>query len=234
MTEQEREQILLQAKAFFKEIVVERHIVNTKKCRRLKEFDINPFLNVYLANFLSGNGSPESMARALVYPRVLGTSITTSFGYHFQQFCNKILSGFASMISGMDIEFIDQIDGRKKYCQIKAGPNTINSDDVDTILNHFTAAKNIARTNGLSVGLDDFMVGVLYGSSNDLSQHYRRIQQHYPVITGQEFWHRLTGDPKFYFYLIEAIGEVANEVDGIDLLEDVIANLADEIRQTGI
>lgn len=137
------------------------------------------------------------------------------------------------MISGIDIEFIDQIDGRKKYCQIKSGPNTINSGDVDTILNHFTSAKNIARTNGLRVDIDDFIVGVFYGNSDDLSQHYRRIQQHYPVITGQEFWHRLTGDSQFFFYLIDAIGEVANEANSVVLLEDVIATLADEIYENG-
>ncbi|MFZ3101272.1 MAG: PmeII family type II restriction endonuclease [Desulfitobacteriaceae bacterium] len=225
--------MLTQAKVFFREIIAKNHIKNTRKCQHLSAFDVNPFLNIYLANFLTGDGSPESIAKALVYPRVLGTSITTSFGTNFQQFCNNTLSGFASMISGIDIEFIDQIDGRKKYCQIKSGPNTINSGDVDTILNHFTSAKNIARTNGLRVDIDDFIVGVFYGNSDDLSQHYRRIQQHYPVITGQEFWHRLTGDSQFFFYLIDAIGEVANEANSVVLLEDVIATLADEIYENG-
>jgi hypothetical protein len=29
------------------------------------------------------------------------------------------------MVAGIDIEFIDAIDGRRKYCQAKLGPNTI-------------------------------------------------------------------------------------------------------------
>jgi hypothetical protein len=40
-----------------------------------------------------------------------------------------------SVVHGIDIEFIDAIDGRKKYCQLKSGPSTINKDDVVTIIN---------------------------------------------------------------------------------------------------
>ena len=29
------------------------------------------------------------------------------------------------------------IDGEKKYCQLKSGPDTINKDDVETIAGHF-------------------------------------------------------------------------------------------------
>ncbi|MEI3611152.1 PmeII family type II restriction endonuclease [Pseudogracilibacillus sp. SO30301A] len=60
----------------------------------------------------------------------------------------------------MDIEFIDKLDGRKKYCQIKADPNTINHDDVTTIKNHFNGIRNLARTNNLQIGLNDLIVGV--------------------------------------------------------------------------
>ncbi|HJG21866.1 MAG TPA: hypothetical protein K8V64_02150, partial [Enterococcus durans] len=31
-----------------------------------------------------------------------------------------------SLSSGIDIEFVGRIDGMKKYCQIKAGPETIS------------------------------------------------------------------------------------------------------------
>ena len=54
-----------------------------------------------------------------------------------QGFISAIQNAVGSTTSGMDIEFTDQTDGRKKYCQLKAGPNTINADDVETIAGHF-------------------------------------------------------------------------------------------------
>lgn len=52
-------------------------------------------------------------------------------------------NSFGSMVSGIDIEFEDALDGRHKYCQVKLGPNTINKDDVVTIHNHFKDARNL-------------------------------------------------------------------------------------------
>lgn len=223
------DEIIEKAKDFFRKEIAPSHIENTKKLVKLKEFNLNPFLDKYKASFLTGNDDPESIARALVYPRVLGTSINTTFGNKLQKFCSDVLEGFASTTSGIDIEYIDKLDGRKKYCQIKAGPNTINKDDVDTIKNHFAVVKYLARTNNLNVGLNDLVVGVFYGTSQDLSGHYKRINEEYPVIIGSEFWYRLTGENDFYKRLTDAIGEVASEYDASELIEGVIKSLAKEI-----
>ncbi|MEG1427471.1 MAG: PmeII family type II restriction endonuclease, partial [Oscillospiraceae bacterium] len=135
MTEQQRQEILIKAKTFFRHNIAEKHKNNTEKLKHLKSFTVNPFLEKYLANFAFGDDTAESVAKSLIYPRILGTSISTTFGTQLQFFCNEVLDGYASMIPGMDIEFVDAIDNRKKYCQIKAGPNTINHDDVTTIIN---------------------------------------------------------------------------------------------------
>ena len=229
MNEKDRREILEKAKTFFRERIAKNHFSNTEKACKLKDYTFNPFLSKYLANFLTGNDDPKSVAKALLYPRVLGTSITTSFGTHFQYFCGTTLEGFASVISGLDIEFIDQIDGRKKYCQLKSGPQTINKDDVKTIIDHFNATKRIARTNNLTIGIDDLVVGVLYGTKKELSHNYRAIEKEYPVFVGQEFWHRLTGSENFYFDLIDAFGEVAKEFDGTKVLTKTIKKLSEEI-----
>ena len=235
MLEGERRNAILEnAKNFFREIITKNHIRNTKKCNQISEFNVNPFLYKYLANFLSGNNELESIAKALIYPRVLGTSITTSFGGNMQHFCSTILQGFASPISGIDIEFEDQLDGRRKYAQIKSGPNTINYDDVDTIDRHFQSVIGVARTNKLSIAIDDMILVVLYGEDSELNGHYRRVKERYPVIVGMEFWHRLTGDEDFYLDLIDAIGEVAIEVNGSDLLNEVIKELSEDIRRKGL
>jgi hypothetical protein len=230
LSEDALNQIIKKAKDFFKEEIVPSHKANTLKLTRLKEFNLNPFLDKYKASFLTGKDDPKSIARALVYPRALGTSINTIFGDRLQKFCSEVLEGFASVTSGIDIEFIDKVDGRKKYCQIKAGPNTINKDDIETIKGHFQGIKNLARTNKLSISLDDLVVGVFYGTPEDLSNHYKTINKEYPVIVGQEFWYRLTGELDFYQKLTDAIGDVASEVDGSEMIEEVIEALAKEIE----
>jgi len=223
-------EIIEKAKEFFKNEIVLRHIeVSCVKASRLSEYKINPFLSKYLANFLTGNNDSLSIARALVLPRIMGSSINTMFGMKIQQMMTTIFDGLGSTTQGIDIEFMDQIDNRKKYCQLKAGPNTINHDDVTTVINHFKGIKNIARTNSLNISLDDLIVGVIYGNKDELSSHYKKIGNSYPVFVGQDFWHRLTGDQDFYYKLIDAIAEVAIEVDGRKIIEETVQMLAKEI-----
>ncbi len=233
MDEQQTKAILAKAKLFFRTRIVERHQANTKKLAKLKNFTVNPFLDKYLANFAFGNNSPENIAKALIYPRILGTSISTIFGTQLQFFCNDVLSGYASTTSGIDIEFIDAIDNRRKYCQIKAGPNTINYDDVTTIKNHFTAIKHLARTNR-STDINpsiDCLVGVFYGNFAELSVHYKKINEEYSVLVGKDFWHHLTGSESFYDELINVFAEVAVEMDSRILIEQAITDLAGEISK---
>lgn len=230
MTSEEKQKILETAKDFFRTRIVPNHNKNTEKLVDLKEFKVNPFLEKYLAQYAFGDSSPESIAKALIYPRVLGTSITTSFGTIMQQFCNYVLSSYASTTSGIDIEFIDAVDGARKYCQVKAGPNTINKDDIPMIEGAFRGLINLGRTNGIRIASIDCIVGVLYGTPDELNGHYKKINEDYPVIVGQEFWYRLTGDQDFYDDLIDAFAEVANEMDSSALLERTINRLAAYIK----
>src|SRR3989338_4262786 len=138
MTETQRKKILFKFGDFFKRKIAVNHLSNLKKLTKFSEFDNNPFLFEYLSIFLSGKSDATSLAKALIYPRILGTSITTSFGQNLQNVAPNIFkSVLGSTTSGIDVEFTDHIDGRKKYCQIKSGPNTLNKDDVETIVNHF-------------------------------------------------------------------------------------------------
>lgn len=225
------EEIIEKAKDFFREVIAENHLKNTEKLKDIKEFNVNPFLIKYIANFLTGNDEPESIAKALIYPRALGTSLTTSFGANLQKFITRTLEGYGSTTSGMDIEFIDRIDGRKKYCQIKAGPQTINHDDVTTITNHFKSAINLGRTNGIPIANMDCVVGVFYGEEAELSQFYKTLSADYTVLVGKEFWHHLTGDKDFYAKITDAIGEIAIEFDGTDLLNNTINKLGKQLRE---
>lgn len=231
MTEEKRIEILNNAKEFFRKEIVTSHIGGAcKRASKLSEYNVNPFLFKYLANFLTGNDNAESIARALVLPRILGSSITTSFGMKMQKLIGELFQGLGSTTSGIDIEFIDALDGRRKYCQLKAGPNTINSPDVKTVIDHFNGVRNLARTNNLNVGINDMIVGIAYGEEAELSSHYKKIANTFPVIIGKEFWYRLTGKEDFYLDLIDAIGDVALEVDASKIVEKTISSLSLEIQ----
>ena len=234
MTEDQKKAIIESGKNYFRTSIIPNHIKNLQKLH-LKDFDINPFLINYLAAFLCGNTDPRSMAKALIYPRILGTSVNTSFGQNIQIFISQLaeVAGCASGIDGIDIEFIDAIDGRKKCCQCKAGPQTINKDDVDTILGHFKRLIGKARLDRISLQLDDMIVGVLYGER--ISANYKTIATTYPVYCGTEFWEHLTGDPNFYYQLAKAFGEVVEEdgIDGSSLILQKVEELAEEIKEKG-
>lgn len=226
MTKEEKIEVLQKFKEWFKGTLIESHINNTEKLKDLREFKINPFLLYYLANFLEGNSDYTSLAKALVYPRVLGTSITTSFGTLIQNFITKAFGAYGSTTRGIDIEFIDQCDGRKKYCQLKSGPQAINKDDVKTIKNHFKDIRNLARTNNLNLQPTDMIFCLLYGEEDEKNSFIKEVEEDYPVYIGREFWFRFTGDLSFYKDLILAIEEVSKEVDRKSYLEEIINEVA--------
>ena len=234
MTEAQKEAIIKSAKDFFRTLIIPKHLTNLRNLK-LSSFDINPFLINYLAAFLCGDTSPLSIAKALVYPRILGTSINTSFGQNTQIFISSLseIIGNASGIDGIDIEFIDAIDGRRKYCQCKAGPNTINKYNVATILGHFRKLIGKARLDRIPLQTDDMIVGVLYGDK--ISGNYKLIEQAYPVYYGAGFWLHLTGDDGFYYRLAKAFGEVVEEenINGKELIENKVQDIADEIVEQG-
>ena len=215
-----------------KQELVPAHRENTLKLKNLSEFNINPFLWTYLAFFLEGNKDYGSLAKVLVYPRVLGASISTSFGQRAQEFITRLFSdNFGSGIPGIDLEFIDRLDGRKKYAQVKAGPNVINRDDVTSIKGHFRALNNLAKTNHLDLKTTDMVFCLLYGEQDEKNGFVQELESDYVVIMGQEFWHRFTGDKDFYHDLIDTFGEVAVEVNMKKEIDEVINALSQEIKK---
>lgn len=236
MKEKDKKAIIESAKNYFKTVIIPNHLKGLKELK-LKDFNINPFLIHYLAAFLCGDTTETSLAKALVYPRILGTSINTSFGQNIQILISSLeeVTGGASGIEGIDIEFIDALDGRKKYCQLKAGPQTINKDDISTILAHFKRLLNKARLDKMPLHVDDLIVGILYGNQDKISANYKTINSHYPVYCGSEFWERLTGDKMFYYRLAKAFGDVVEDegIDGSQLISLKINEIASEIKSKG-
>lgn len=229
MDEKTKKEIIGKAQDWMRADLIASHKKNTEKLANIEEFNINPFLLPYLANYLEGNTDPKSLAKALLYPRALGTSITTSFGTQMQRFISVVLKGYGSATPGIDIEFEDKIDHRKKYAQLKSGPNAINRDDVTTIKNHFKELKNRARTNSLDIRHDDLVFCLVYGQEHEKNSFVKELESEYIVRMGKDFWTRFTGDEDFYRDLSLAMAEVANEVDMKQLVESVISDLAKKI-----
>ncbi len=222
---------------YFEEHVFLKHIdAIIKKHSKLKSYNINPIVVKYLSQLLDSEYTPEGVAKALFLPRVLGTSINTSFGTRIQKMFIDLDLADGSMIKGMDIEFIDKVDNRKKWCQLKSGPNTINSEDVKPLIQKFTKTINLARTNSAfsKCRNTDFIVGVLYGKASELSSHYLTIDQAHPVYIGRDFWHRITGIPDFYENLVISLHASIGQIDAKNAIEEGCSALADEIRNSSL
>lgn len=228
-----KEELLDKIVDYFRAKIFEQHIntaLNTHS--KLKSYNLNPIVAKYLSVVIEGDYSPEGIAKALYYPRVLGTSINTSFGTRIQDMFVELGIAQGSLIKGMDIEFVDKIDNRKKWCQLKAGPNTINSEDVNPLIRKFTDTINLARTNKALSGINntDFIVGVLYGDKSELSMHYKKIDAQHPVFVGSDFWHRVTGHADFYNQLVSALHDTILNLDTKDFFKKGCDELANEIR----
>ncbi|MDQ8144128.1 PmeII family type II restriction endonuclease [Chryseobacterium sp. CFS15] len=227
--------ILAEIVEYFKVYIFENHItasINTHS--KLKSYNINPIIVKYLSKVLENNYTAIGVAKALFYPRVLGTSINTSFGARIQNMFVDLKIAEGSLIKGMDIEFIDKIDNRRKWCQLKSEPNTINSEDVKPLIKKFTDTINLARTNKAfkNINNTDFMVGVLYGEVDELSMHYKVIDKTHPVIIGKEFWHRVTGFPDFYDGLVQNLQLLIENIDTQDLINLGVEKLSKEIESS--
>jgi len=228
-------QLLEIVTTYFKDKIFENHKINALKTHsKLKSYKINPIIVKYLSKILVNDFTPIGIAKALYYPRILGTSINTSFGTRIQNMFVELNLAQGSLIKGMDIEFIDKIDGRKKWCQLKSGPNTINSEDVNPLLKKFTSVTNLARTNAINLNNSDLILGVLYGNENQLSQHYKKINQQFPVVIGKEFWYRLTGFSTFYTKLAHNLDAMILNLDTEDFLKKGYMALSKDIEDSDL
>lgn len=235
MKDRTQEELIQEIVGYFKVYIFENHItasINTHS--KLKSYNINPIVVKYLSKVLENDYTAIGVAKALFYPRVLGTSINTSFGTRIQNMFVDLKIAEGSLIKGMDIEFMDKIDNRRKWCQLKSGPNTINSEDVKPLIRKFTDTINLARTNKAfkNINNTDFIVGVLYGEQDELSMHYKLIDKTHPVIIGKEFWHRVTGFPKFYDGLVQNLQSLIENIDTQDLINLGVEKLAKEIESS--
>lgn len=225
MTEYQKKAIIESGKEYFRSTIIPNHLKNLQKLK-LKDFNVNPFLINYLAAFLCGNTEPESLAKALVYPRVLETIFSTSSSQNIQFLISSFeqINDDASDIAGIDIEFVDALDGRKKY-----GIFASRIEDIDGLTNILGKCKkaiiDIDKDHWYDL-MDDVIVFLPFGNKNELKVELRTISTTYPVLCGMDFWNHLTGDPKFYNNLLIEFCKIMDEEQVcFDLLNDVVNSL---------
>jgi hypothetical protein len=222
-------------KAYFKKEFADLLSKKLTDGHGLSSFNVNPFLITALSKGILGGVTPANMARSLLYPRVFGTSISTTLGDKLQKFC-IMMGAHASSTAGMDVEFEDKLEHRPLIMQLKAGPNNINSGDVEPILDKMVSAYRLLRQNRTD-NLPTFAVGVLYGTHDDISGHFKKIeassvggQLNVPIFVGKDFWQRLTGAANFYSDLIAIFVELFGQEDYSSLFQEDLNNLAKEIE----
>lgn len=116
------------------------------------------------------------------------------------------LVGNASKFAGMDFEFIDALDGRRKYCQCLMEPSRIGMKETAAILRNFANMMRGVCLCDLPFSPDDLVVGVMFGSADELSGSYTIVQSHYHVYCGADFWEHITGERDFYSCMVNACG----------------------------
>ena len=80
----------------------------------------------------------------------------------------------------------------------------------------------------------DLILGVLYGSADQLSQHYKKIDQQHPVIIGIDFWHRITGFPNFYNKLVINLDKMILSLDTEQFFKKGYLALSKEIEASAL
>lgn len=163
MKPKKQEETLKEIVEYFKTYIFENHITASINIHsKLKNYNINPIVVKYLSKVLENGYTSIGVAKALYYPRVLGTSINTSFGTRIQNMFVDLKIAEGSLIKGMDIEFVDKIDNRKKWCQLKSGPNTINSEDVKPLINSQIQLILLEQTKHLKTSTIQILLLVCY------------------------------------------------------------------------
>lgn len=233
MTQELRSELKKYFKTEFADLILKK----LQTGHKLSSFKVNPLILTALSSGVLGSPTSLNMAKALLYPRVFGTSTNTSFGDKMQTMCIKYLDAEASSTPGMDIEFEDKIDSKRIIMQLKAGPNTINSEDVEPILRHMNSAYRLLQQNRVKV-MPTFAIGITYGTINEISGHYKKIQNSpvggqmsIPIFIGQDFWARLTGDKNFYNEMISVFIELFEQEDYSSLLDKDLENLSKGIEE---
>jgi hypothetical protein len=128
------------------------------------------------------------------------------FGGFLEEFavfiCARVFGGKKSSAEGIDLEF--ERDGIIYIVSIKSGPNWGNSGQIKKMIQNFSLAKRILRTNASAKNIVA-VNGCCYGQEGieDKGEYVKKC--------GQSFWSFISGDDDLYTNIIEPLGHKAKE-----------------------
>lgn len=114
----------------------------------------------------------------------------------------QTVDGKKSSATGMDLEF--DRDGIRYLVSIKSGPNWGNSSQYAALKKNFLTARKVLLQSR-QLGQIQPVLGICYGKVKPANNG------EYLKLTGQSFWHFLSGDRELYTRIIEPIGYEAKQ-----------------------
>lgn len=99
------------------------------------------------------------------------------------------------------------------------------------MIDGFRKSRNIAMKNHNDVQPEDFVLCLLYGDKEHWNGNIKLLHKIHPVYSGEDFWHRLTGDKDFMVKLLTAVEEVVEELEPKKNLQETIDKLAIDIKK---
>ena len=188
---------------------IEEHIpgFHKKRLKSLAELKLkkvlqrkNPYL--YKAKFVV---SAPDLVKAILDAH-LSSQEEAIFGGFLEEFavfiCARVFGGKKSSAEGIDLEF--ERGGIIYIVSIKSGPNWGNSGQIKKMIQNFSLAKRILRTNTSAKNIVA-VNGCCYG------QEAIEDKGDYVKKCGQSFWSFISGDENLYITIIEPLGHRAKE-----------------------
>ena len=189
---------------FIEEHIPEFHQKRLKSLAGLKLKKVlqrkNPYL--YKAKFVIS--APE-LVKAILDAH-LSSQEEAIFGGFLEEFavfiCACAFGGKKSAAEGIDLEF--ERDGINYIVSIKSGPNWGNAGQIKKMIQNFSLAKRIRRTNTSAKNIVA-VNGCCYGqeSVEDKGDYVKKC--------GQSFWSFISGNDSLYISIIEPLGHRAKE-----------------------
>jgi hypothetical protein len=174
------------------------HHARLEGLKKLKLVSLLKRKNPYL--FRAKNLAPTALVSSL-----LDAFLSSSEEKHFGDFLEALAifvsqqtaNGVKSGVTGADLEFAR--NGVRYVVSIKSGPNWGNSSQYKALKANFKTAVKVLKQSK-QIGEVQPVLGICYGSVTPVNNG------EYLKLTGQAFWHFLSGNERLYIDLIEPIG----------------------------
>ncbi len=180
---------------------------HTKRLQHLQGLKLNQVLNrknPYLfraKNILTAQDIVKPILDAY-----LSSQEETLFGDFLEQLaifvCERSFGGRKSAAEGVDLEL--EKDHTLYIVSIKSGPNWGNSSQIKRMLDNFSKAKRILRTNRPILNITA-VNGCCYGRDQ------KPDKGSYWKLCGQDFWTFISGNENLYLDIIEPLGYQAKQ-----------------------